>query len=509
MEEKPDPGWELLFQDSTQSVEMWCEAAPALPSYLHGSFYMSGPAQFSLGGYNFTCVLDAFGKINRFELSHGQICFSARMLQSKFYNDSMTLGRPAAGLLFTETVPPRKCPFYNPLCNVLAMVDSADNNFVNTLKLGKELTLLTDSTTFLDFDPRSLRVLGHRKFRQNDDFDTFGGFLGSAHPLKAATGDRWVEIMMGTSGLGQSYLNVYTLSDADGKGHKRRLLKRLPTKYLRYLHSFGLTEDYAVLPFNLRINMMMIMPPNPPSINGALSSDWEGIKVVNLNTDSQEVLTFDTKPFYHVHIANTYQNETGIVFDVTTFDEPPFSSPMVNINQVLNKTLRDGMTNVGRIKRLVLHLNGPKKGEVTVEQLSVEGRTTDFPTINSAYKGKAYCYFYANEWKHDDYSYAALAVVKYNVCNNNVREYWYRAGWYPSEPFFVADPNSDSEILYPEDQGTLMFVALNGHSGVSHFITLDATTMREVINVELPVRVPFTAHGEFFPSSFSREQIAL
>jgi carotenoid cleavage dioxygenase-like enzyme len=214
------------------------------------------------------------------------------------------------------------------------MADSADNNYVNTLnKLGEGLTLSRIPPRFWTLIRAhcGCSLLGHRKFRQNDDFDTFGVFLGSAHPLKAATGDRWVEIMMKTSGLGQSYVNIYTLSDADGKGHKRRLLKRLPTKYLRYLHSFSLTEDYAVMPFNLRVNVPKLLPPNPPSINGALSSDWESINVVNLNSDSQEVLTFDTKPFYHVHIANTYQNETGIVFDVTTFDEPPFSSPTVGM----------------------------------------------------------------------------------------------------------------------------------------------------------------------------------
>lgn len=35
-------------------------------------------------------------------------------------------------------------------------------------------------------------------------------------------------------------------------------------------------------------------------------------------------------------------------------------------------------------------------------------------------------------------------------------------------------------------------------NGVSHFIAVDATTMTEVANVALPVRIPFTAHGEFY-----------
>jgi hypothetical protein len=55
----------------------------------------------------------------------------------------------------------------------------------------------------------------------------------------------------------------------------------------------------------------------------------------------------------------------------------------------------------------------------------------------------------------------------------------------------------------------LLFVALNGRSGVSRFMTLDATTIREVVNVELPFRAPFTTQGEFFPSLSAMEQFRL
>eukprot|EP00959_Pyramimonas_sp_CCMP1952_P282503 5904815-Pyramimonas_sp.AAC.1 len=60
------------------------------------------------------------------------------------------------------------------------------------------------------------------------------------------------------------------------------------------------------------------------------------------------------------------------------------------------------MTNLGTVRRLVLHFTGDKKGEVTTEDLSVRGRSTDFPTINPRFVGLPYCVYYATEWKHDD-----------------------------------------------------------------------------------------------------------
>eukprot|EP00959_Pyramimonas_sp_CCMP1952_P351623 7367426-Pyramimonas_sp.AAC.1 len=92
----PDVGFDGLFRSSTEEVSSWCMQAP-IPPHVNGEFIISGPALFEHAGTNFTCVLDAFGKVNRFQLSKGVVCYSAAMLKSGFYNDSMKAGQIAPG----------------------------------------------------------------------------------------------------------------------------------------------------------------------------------------------------------------------------------------------------------------------------------------------------------------------------------------------------------------------------------------------------------------------------
>eukprot|EP00976_Prorocentrum_cordatum_P089660 1187811-Prorocentrum_minimum.AAC.2 len=475
----PDVGFDGLFRSSTEEVSSWCMQAP-IPPHVNGEFIISGPALFEHAGTNFTCVLDAFGK-----RGDAQVRILQRLHEGR-------TNRPR--MLFTDTEPARKCPLYNPMCHLMAS-PSMDNNFVNTIKRGNRYSLLTDTPLMLEFDPATMRVTGHRKFSPNA-FKM--PLLGSAHPVQVAGSNRMVEVVMELSSPdGSSEVVFYTLSD----GGERSALKTFRTTNLQYLHSFGVTENFATMPLNIKVDLTKVMPPNPPSLNRALVPDWEGLKVVSLSNSTDEILTFDTEPFFHVHVVNTYENETGLVFDVTSFDEPPFAGPLVSLKEVLNKTARDSMTNLGTVRRLVLHFTGDKKGEVTTEDLSVRGRSTDFPTINPRFVGLPYCVYYATEWKHDDVSYATMAVVKHNICRGT-RTYWHRKSWYPSEAVFVLQPSDEltlnSQEVEDDDWGNVIFVALNGRTGLSHFVMLDARTFTEVVNVELPLRIPFTAHGEYF-----------
>jgi len=149
------------------------------------------------------------------------------------------------------------------------------------------------------------------------------------------------------------------------------------------------------------------------------------------------------------------------------------------------------------MKRLHLHLSGDQKGKVTTQTLSVESRSTEFPRINPLFQSKEYCIYYATEWFHAG-GYASMAVLRHDVCKGE-RTYWAKKNWYPSEAVFVPTGTEEAD-------GVLVFTALDGVSGVSHFITIDATTMTEVANVALPVRIPFTAHGEFYAGVASATQ---
>jgi len=222
-------------------------------------------------------------------------------------------------------------------------------------------------------------------------------------------------------------------------------------------------------------------------------SGWEGIHVLDRHGSVQ---VFETDPFFHVHIANTFENATGIVMDLGTLDHVPFDEHLLSTASQLNKTSRD-TTKPSTVERIHLHLAGPQKGQVTREHLGVPGRMVDFFKINHQFWGLPYCFYYGVEWFHNDKDYASMAILKHDVCRNK-RTYWHKEHVYVSEPYLL--PKGKEAMPDMEDDGLLFFVTLNGLRKASDFVILDGKTMEEVAVVELPVHIPFLAHGQFVPS---------
>jgi len=309
---------------------------------------------------------------------------------------------------------------------------------------------------------------------------------GSAHPVhRPKTESSWVEVMLEV-GFTEA-LAVYTI---DTKSMDRSLLAHVPMKGAMYFHSFGVTENYVVLPCNLKLGGNG--SAGGKSIIGSFGDGWDGIHVVDLQG---KVQVFDTQRFFHVHIANTFENATGIVMDLGTFEKIPFSYHTLSTAMNLNKTERD-IRQGTMTERIHLHLSGPKKGEVTREHLGIRERQTDFFKINHNFWGLPYCIYYGVEWWHNDQDYASMAVLKHDVCKGT-RTYWSKQYSYPSEPYFLpkyGDVTPDSE-----DDGLLFFVTLNGTRRASDFVILDGKTFDEIAVVELPVHIPFLAHGQFIP----------
>jgi len=249
-----------------------------------------------------------------------------------------------------------------------------------------------------------------------------------------------------------------------------------------------------VLPCNLGMGA-------PKSLNllDAFRAVWDGIHVVDLDGNVQ---VFDTDPFFHVHIANTFENATGIVMDFGAYQDIPFAaSPQLIADLFKNKTARDRSSHA-EIWRLHMHLVGPQKGQVTKETFHHPGRTTDFFKINPAVNGRPYCFFYATEWFHDGKSYASMAILKQDLCRGT-RTYWAKPNFYVGEPFFIGPPAGETlrAAATAEDDGFVLFLALDGRRGASDFVVLNATSFEEVAVVKLPVHIPFTAHGQFIPAA--------
>jgi carotenoid cleavage dioxygenase-like enzyme len=208
-----------------------------------------------------------------------------------------------------------------------------------------------------------------------------------------------------------------------------------------------------VLPFNMASTN--VGPGHAPFIVNSFHGHWKGLHVVDSKGGIQ--VFSDLNPFYHVHIANSYENASGITMDLGSYDEIPFQRMAVmNIKDILNKTARD--TSYPRSQLIRIHMNLNTQ-TTTVEKLTDNDRDYDFIKINPAKNGLPYCIYYAVEWYHDDSNYADMAVMKHDTCKGT-KLYWNETNVYMNEPFFIANSEDGAE-----DDGTLVFTANDGKKG--------------------------------------------
>lgn len=229
-----------MFQSNTTRVDNSCFRTTPYPAYMAGMYLFASIGQMELGGFRFQDVLDGFGKIHRFDMAPDtdQICFSTKMMDTGFYNESMAQGKVAAGVLFKETIPPRKCLL--PVCNILA---PNDNVVINTVSIGADYMMVTDSPTTLNFDPARLHMTGVHKW--DDHFVKWGnkGMLGSGHPLRwpGDAQNRLLNIVVEAPYVGGGASLVDIVAVSDDEPNKRELINRYkaPKGYTPYFHSFG------------------------------------------------------------------------------------------------------------------------------------------------------------------------------------------------------------------------------------------------------------------------------
>jgi len=490
-----EEGWELLFRSNTTEVDKICfdTGGFEVPRFMHGMYLFASVGQMEMGGLHFQDVLDGFGKIHRFMISTESVCFSAKMMDTGFYNDSKKHGKVGPGVLFKETVPPRQCLL--PLCNIIA---PNDNVIINTVAIAQDYMMVTDSPTTLDFDPARLHMIGTHKW--SDHFVKWGnkGMLGSGHPLRwpSDSQNRLLNIVVEAPYVGGGASTIDIVAIRDDEPNERQLINRYetPKGYTPYFHSFGATSNYLVLPHQAVTTDFSVLEKGKAMADSFKPYAIQQIQLVPLNGSAP--ITFPlASTIAYAHNVNAFENASGVVFDVTVFNTGnPFMNNFTMFATQLDKAARDADLTRGSIDRYVLHLHGPLRGQVTHQVLTrTPQRYQEFSRINPEYQGRQYCVYYADEWFHDDVTKASTAVVKQNVCTGETL-YWHREGFYPMEAIFVPSDRDGRA----EDEGMLLFVTVSESDRTSHFHMVNATDMSDVLEIALPVLVPYQAHGQFY-----------
>lgn len=502
--EQTDVGFDLHVTNSVGPARRTCFDASGLPASSSGTYFIAGPAKFDglpEGQWKFKAIFDGIGMVNRFELrpkdQPSKMCYTSAWLGSKSYDAfEKDHKEPPRGVLFEDTIPKRSDCFME-MCDYNA---PNDNNWVNMITVGDQALWLSDTTVMVTMDPETMVTSGWKSWK--NDKQSMGhafpewvssahmGAGGSAHPLVRPGTQTVVEILveMPILPLGNYYLDIYTFDASAVGSQDRTRMANLKIDDLQYIHSFGVTPNYVVLPFNLK--NVNLGPMHEAFLLGKFEKAWGGVHIVD--TNGKDRVFNDLDPFFHVHIANTFENASGIVMDLATYQEIPFARMAVmDISTNLNKTARDNSFPRGQMVRMHFNLQSKK---TTVQKLTGNNnRDYDFLKINPGKAGLPYCIYYAVEWYHNDKDYGSMAILKHDICQDKM-VYWSEPNVYLNEPFFIPDSPTGAE-----DAGTLIFTANDGQTGKAIFVALDARTFEQKERIELPNHMPFTAHGSFIP----------
>lgn len=110
---------------------------------------------------------------------------------------------------------------------------------------------------------------------------------------------------------------------------------------------------------------------------------------------------------------------------------------------------------------------------------------------------RPYCGFWSQQVFFNSSSFASQGVVRAELCGKEpkVAASWYQPNAYPGEVQFVPKPGSTDKT-----EGVVIFKIYEGDTKKSKIIVTDAKTMETIAYAELPVRIPFTVHGNFYPA---------
>jgi torulene dioxygenase len=365
----------------------------------------------------------------------------------------------------------------------------------------------TDSSVLKQLDPETLEPIGLAK--QSILHPSLKGPLSSAHPkTDPITGDLY-NYNLDLVGRYVTY-RVFGVSASTGKTEILATISG-PGIAAAYLHSLFLTPDYVVLciwsahfamngiSIVWNTNILDSIAPFSPSN----TTKW---LVIDRHHGRGLVAEFESPAMFSFHTTNAWQDEKGdVICELVEYENLDIlhkfyyeaiksSSPAATT--WANKKLPGCQAHMKRYRLSASHikaetLNRAKaKGPLPqAEQIMCIPRG-ELASINPNYLFKPHRYVYSIVDRGLSTFFDGIAKTD---TETEQMIYWdNEIGHTPGEPVFVANPEGKSE-----DDGVLLSVVLNGVTGTSYLLCLDARDLKELGRAEVGVAVGFGFHGAY------------
>jgi carotenoid cleavage dioxygenase-like enzyme len=492
-------GWAAYLADEPSefhSLPLSWELDTSLPAWLRGSYVKNGPGQRRFGDERqYSSYLDSWGKLHKFTFTGEQATYSGRMIETANYNKSRDKGKMVPTITLAHVQPND--------WNVFEMLEGAVNGFDNTnvmlWKLGPadknigSYISVTDYPDVHEMDPDSLAV--RHKWGLNQL--TEGISLGScAHWRREVGKDSSINFHMIYNPL--TLKPDFVLYRFGNTYEEREVVGKFPMDHMSLVHMFSNTVNYAVIalyPVSMDFWGMANHNMHPFETIKKIDAptkmylmDLRDGTVIDGFESVDPILTFST------HHMNAWEEGEEVVFDLACNPWDAMAAFM-DIENMLDHPETDADKADFVMKRV--RMNMKTKTVVVEDWPNKQGipmlNTVDFPVINNAYTGHKNRFAYG--WVSIDYWKQTLVKKDLEDSMNDLT--WSRPSHYPGELFFIPNPAGEAE-----DDGLLVTVVFDGEKEQSYLLLLDGKTF-EVVNYSyLPVRVPFSFHGNWFPELY-------
>jgi beta,beta-carotene 9',10'-dioxygenase len=459
---------------STLESELSLDRLPVegtIPKWLSGTLVRNGPAMFEVGDKILDHWFDGLAMLHRFSFDDGGVSYANRYLRTEALRTAERGEIPFGGF---ATAPRRSL-----LGRAKLMIKPTftDNCNFGVARVGDTHIAVTETPAPVAFSLETLETL--------DVPYSAPGHHVTAHPhYDPQTG----ELVAYATRYGRN--PTYRVFAQKDRG-QQRIVAEIPAGEPSYMHSFGLTERYAVLtacPFV--VNPLQLGFSGRPFIKNFRWEPERGTTFLVVDRQSGELRgRFETKGFFAFHHVNTFEIGDEIVADLIVYENPDV------LEALYMEELRTSPPSVqvhGRLTRF--HID-PVSGAVEGEQLCEE--MLEMPSIDyGARNGKPYRFVYGSSVDTDTGGEPADfldRIVKVDVTTGTVRS-WQEPAAYPGEPIFVPSPEPDRD----EDDGVLLTVVLDSRDAGSYLLVLDAKSLAELGRVFVPHHIPLGFHGQYF-----------
>ncbi len=445
-----------------------------IPAWLTGTLLRNGPGSLHGGQQRYRHWFDGMAMLHKFSFENGRVSYASKFMQTRALKDAEQTGRIAYPEFATD---PCRSLFQRAMA--VFTHQPTDNAKVSITRFADRMLALAETPIQVEFDPDTLASAGVFQYESEAV-----GQMTTAHPH--IDGDNMYNVVTRYGPI--CHNRLYRVPAADTL--QAELVGQVSTMRPSYMHSFGMTENYAIITaFPFVVNPLSLLFWLKPFIENFYWDPRRGTPFYVLNRHTGELVgRYECDPFFAFHHVNAFERDGEIVLDIVAYPDAEI------ITHYYLHRLEQPSVSIpfGKLRRYRVPLNSKSK---RVQHETISDACIELPTFDYAnYNTRAdYHYVYGigiNPQRRDEFY---NQIVKIDAQTGNTQT-WHTANCYPGEPVFVPAPDRQAE-----DDGVLLSIVLDGDARRSFLLVLDAATLHEIGRAQIPQAVMFGFHGSFYP----------